>query len=210
MELDEASARHARVLRLGEGSEVELFDGCGHLARARLEQRARRTFALVENVRLAPSPPPVVLLQALAKGDKLDLVVRMATEIGVRAIELVVTEHALARPERHRLERWTRIAREACRQSEQAWTPAIGGPTPLLEAAGRAPTDARKLVLSPRGTARPPPAGGETWLVVGPEGGLAPTEEAALEALGYRRWTLPTGVLRTETAAAVALGALLA
>jgi 16S rRNA (uracil1498-N3)-methyltransferase len=208
--LDETSARHARVLRLPERAEVELFDGRGQLARARLGWRGRSLLAEVESAWEAPPPPPVVLLQAIAKGDKLDAVVRMATEIGVRRIALVQTERAVADPDRRRRERWDRIAREAARQSEQAWTPEILGPNPLLAAAAAAPEGARRLVLAARGEPRPPPQDGtETWLVIGPEGGLTEQEEQALVRLGYRPWTLPTGILRTETAAAVALGALL-
>ena len=206
--LDEPTARHVKVLRLPAGAVVELFDGHGRLAQARLAFEAGRPVAEIESVWHAPPPRPLVLLQALAKGDKLDLVVRMATEIGVRAIEVVETAHAVPRPEPKRRERWQRIAREASRQSEQAWTPELSGPTPLLEAARRAPKAAKKLVLAARGAPRPADATGETWLVIGPEGGLDPAEEEALAALGYERWTLPTGILRTETAAAVALGAL--
>jgi len=208
--LDEASVRHARVLRLPERAEVELFDGRGQLARARVHWRGRSLFAEVESVWVAPPPPPVVLLQAVAKGDKLDTVVRMATEIGVRRIVLVQTERAVPDPDRRRRERWDRIAREAARQSEQAWSPEICGPDPLLVAAAAAPEGSRKLVLASRGAPRPPPRdGAETWLAIGPEGGLSDEEERALVELGYRPWTLPTGILRTETAAAVALGALL-
>ncbi len=208
--LDGNSEHHARVLRLADGAEVELFDGRGQLARARIRWRGRSLRAEVERAWLAPPPPPVVLLQALAKGDKLDAVVRMATEIGVRRIALVQSERAVPDPDRRRRERWDRIAREAARQSEQAWSPEIRGPDPLLEVAAAAPEGALKLVLAARGEPRPPPRhGAETWLVIGPEGGLSEDEERDLEGLGYRRWTLPTGILRTETAAAVALGALL-
>lgn len=201
---DDGTAKHLRVLRLGPGAEVELFDGEGGLARARLEPSGARVTALLPS----PKRPDVTLVQALAKGDKLDVVVRMATEIGVRAIEVVETEHVV--PGSGRVDRWRRIAREAARQSEQAWAPVVGGPSPLLAVAARAPASARRLVLAARGASGPPPRGaGETWLVIGPEGGLTTAEEDALVALGFVRWTLPTGVLRTETAAAVALGALL-
>jgi 16S rRNA (uracil1498-N3)-methyltransferase len=122
----------------------------------------------------------------------------------------VQTERAVPDPDRRRRERWDRIAREAARQSEQAWSPEICGPDPLLVAAAAAPEGSRKLVLAARGAPRPPPRdGAETWLAIGPEGGLSDEEERALVELGYRPWTLPTGILRTETAAAVALGALL-
>ena len=207
--LEEGAARHVRVLRLSPGDRLELFDGEGSLATGHLVAPGPRV--TIASVVQAPAPRPVVLIQALAKGDKLDTVIRMATEIGVSAIQLVETEHSVPHPDGRRAERWRRIAQEAARQSEQAWTPRIEGPSPLLEVASAAPPGARRLVLSARGAAPVASSSShETWLVIGPEGGLSPAEEEALVGLGYAPWTLQTGILRTETAAAVALGALLA
>jgi 16S rRNA (uracil1498-N3)-methyltransferase len=211
VELDVDAARHAKVLRLRDDDRLELFDGNGTLARGSLVLSGRTPSVDIEHVEKAAPPPDVVLIQALAKGDKLDLVIRMATEIGVRAIYLAITEHAVPRPEPRRTDRWRRIASEAARQSEQLWTPEIEGPLPLLELAKRAPSDADRRMLAARGTAAFPSAESNArWLVIGPEGGLSAEEERALAELGFRPWTLPTGILRTETAAPVALGALLA
>lgn len=210
VELDAEAARHAKVLRLRDGDRVELFDGDGALATGVLRIARDATTVEIERVERAAPPPDVTLIQALAKGDKLDGVIRMATEIGVRAIYLVDTEHAVPRPDPRRRERWLRIAREAARQSEQLWTPSIEGPMPLIDAAARAPSHADRRVLSARGEARLDAAASRSsWLVIGPEGGLSAAEEQSLLALGFRAWTLPTGILRTETAAPVALGALL-
>ncbi len=211
VELDAEAARHAKVLRLRDGEALELFDGSGTLARGVLVVGGRTCSVDVERVERAPSPPDVVLIQALAKGDKIDLVIRMATEIGVRAIHLVETEHTVPHPDARRFERWRRIAQQAARQSEQLWTPSIEGPSALLDVAARAPSTADRRMLAARGDGRSPITRSTSqWLVIGPEGGLSADEESALGSLGFRAWTLPTGILRTETAAAVALGALLA
>jgi len=213
VELDLDAARHAKVLRMRDGDRVELFDGEGALASGVLVIAAGVPSVEVERVERAAPPPDVVLVQALAKGDKLDGVIRMATEIGVRAIYLVETEHTALRPEPRRIERWHRVAREAARQSEQLWTPTIEGPLALMEVARRAPAEADRRVLAARGSTSLEmytDKGRPTWLVIGPEGGLSAAEEQSLIDVGFRPWTLPTGILRTETAAPVALGALLA
>jgi 16S rRNA (uracil1498-N3)-methyltransferase len=213
--LDAEAAHHARVLRLASGAAVVLFDGRGRECDARL-------VALDDGAGRCDAGPSrastgvgrrVVLVQCLPKGDKLELIVRMATEIGVASLVLAHGARSVARPDRKRaaaqLERLSRIAQEAARQSERALVPTIEAPVTLADAASRAPESALRIALVPGaprtlaelvGAAR---STAEVWLVVGPEGGLEPGELAALEARGYVAASLGTTTLRVETAAPI-------
>jgi 16S rRNA (uracil1498-N3)-methyltransferase len=131
--LPSESLHHARVLRLAQGDEVELFDARGRSAKARLLGAAAKARELVcehEPARYVPAPEPAVhVVLGLPKPDKLDEIVRMLTELGVSSIELVVCERTLhPRPRVPRLER---ITREACAQSGQPYAPTLVASEPL-------------------------------------------------------------------------------
>ena len=218
LSLDAEAARHARVLRLGQGDPVRVFDGRG--AEADAEVVALEAAALVVRVvalrAASAASARVTLVQCLPKGAKLEDIVRAATEAGAHTIALAISTHAVSRPDEARGERratrLARIAEEAARQSERAHVPEVTPPAPLLEVARRAPPGALRLSLSPRATRRwdaaLPEHATEAWLVVGPEGGLSSEEERALEALGYTSVRIDVGVLRVETAAPVAVAML--
>ncbi len=215
--LDAEAAHHARVLRLAVGDALVLFDGRGR------ECDARLVAVDAEGLRCEAGIPRetndltrrVILIQCLPKGDKIEAIVRMATELGVAEIALAHGARSVARPDAKRAEaqreRLERIAREAARQSEQAVVPAIAAPIGLREAAARAPRTALRFVLVPgAGSAlaarlASTPADAEIWLVVGPEGGLDPAEIDAIAALGFEVAGLGASTLRVETAAPVAI-----
>jgi 16S rRNA (uracil1498-N3)-methyltransferase len=209
--LDAEAVQHARVLRLSAGDEVELFDGRGATLRARLVQLDKRAgvcVALTEPERV-PAGPRVVLVQCQPKGTKLDDIIRMTTELGVSAIHVALSERCVARSEGFRadpkLERWGRIAREAARQSEQAYVPEIVAPAPLSEVLGRAPREAYRAAFVER-TAAPLPGAmnvPELWLAVGPEGGFSAADRALLTQAGFVPAALGRAILRSETAAVV-------
>ena len=213
-----------RVLRLGPGDAVAIFDGRGHefLGRVERADRDAATVALVQPIAAAPEPAVrVTLVQAVLKGDKMDDVVRDATMAGVAHIAPIVTARteikvsALKRA--HAGERWQRVAVASAKQCRRAWIP----PTELavpLEAWLAAPFDGPRLllvepsageegVLSMRqlqARARPESAA----CLVGPEGGWTPQErEAALEA-GCLLATLGPLTLRADAVALAALAAL--
>jgi 16S rRNA (uracil1498-N3)-methyltransferase len=215
--LDAEAAHHARVLRLTVGDAVVLFDGRGR------ECDAHLTAIEADGLRCEAEIPRetrnltrrVILIQCLPKGDKLEAIARMATELGITEIALAHGARSVARPDAKRAEaqreRLERIAREAARQSEQASVPAITAPVGLREAAARAPRTALRLALVP-GAGMPlatrlagTPADAEIWLVVGPEGGLDRAELDALAALGFEAAELGASTLRVETAAPVAV-----
>jgi len=203
--------RHARVLRLGPGDAVRLFDGEGHEADGQIavDDDGELACDVGPVRRVDDEGPRVVLVQVLPKGAKLEPIVRMTTEVGVSAIHLASSERAVARPApdraARRVARLGRVAREAARQCGRAVVPEVHAPAPLAEVASRAPSGATRLLLHPGGGPLGAPSGGEVWLVVGPEGGLSDPELEALERLGYRVVGVRSHVLRVETAAPVAV-----
>lgn len=221
-----------RVLRLVPGASFVAFD-----PEARTEAVA--TLTTLETGEIALSVAQVqaasvvatrelVLLQGLAKGDKIDAIVRDATELGATRIVLVETARSVVKIEPkkkdERRARLSKIAEEAARQCGRSDPPAIVGPLTLLEAAKLAPEGAR-FALAPgasrslgrellRGrTANEAKAANATaesvalTFAVGPEGGLAEDELVLLESLGFTRVFIGRFVLRTETVAACVLGA---
>jgi 16S rRNA (uracil1498-N3)-methyltransferase len=194
-----------RVLRLPEGTEVVLFDGRGHEAVAILREIGPDRLRL-EVGALRPPPPrgaQVVLVVALLKGEKMDLVVQKATELGVDAIHAVATERAVVRLDdaraAGRVSRWERIAAEAARQSGRADVPRIAPPGPLAATLRELRTPTR-AILSPGGEPLARPRG-DIAVAVGPEGGFTPDEIGLALASGWTACTLGDPILRAETAA---------
>ena len=212
-----ADARHlVKVLRLAEGDAVVAFDGAGREWSARISAATptRVTLAL-ESERAAASESPCAILlgQGVGKGDKLETVVRAATELGVAEVAPVLTARAVAEAKSApKLERLRRIAAEACKQCGRARVPAVHPPEPLAAFLARAKDFALKLVpwegggasLKSATTSRVP----SVALLVGPEGGLAESEVDAAKRAGFVPVTLGPRILRTETAGVVAVAAL--
>ena len=220
--LDGAVLRYVtRVHRLGPGDPLACFDPAGAVeADAVLVAGGGDSlFCDVGELRQsAYRSLPITLIQGLAKGMKPDLTLRDATALGVERVVFVATEHAvvqlLADRASGRMERWRRIAAEAARQSGRGNLPSVEGPL-SFEAGLASAGEGRRIVLVP-GT---PPlfeelagldAGAPIVLLVGPEGGLSASEIARCREVGFVPASLGDLVLRTELAAAAALGALVA
>lgn len=208
--LAEMAGRHVKVLRLREGAEVELYDAAGTRASAELIAVGRSgPRCVVRSREDIPCPAGrLTLLLGMTKGEKPDLVVRMATELGVHAIHLVACERSVVvdRGREGRMQRLQQIALEACGQSGNAYAPKLHGPSTLLDTAALAPQGATKLVFWERATAAVPaliPEASEVWAVVGPEGGLSEAEVNGLQEQGFAPCALHTPILRAETAAVV-------
>jgi 16S rRNA (uracil1498-N3)-methyltransferase len=163
----------------------------------------------------------VTLIQALTKGDKLELVVQKATELGVARVLPVTTQRSVPRfgdagamRALGRRARWQKIAREAARQSGRADVPEIEPVTPLSTALAAAAKDALKILLwegereHALGQVLPPPPVARVVIAVGPEGGFSVEEVEAARAAGFVSVGLGPRVLRTETAALVVLAIL--
>lgn len=212
---DHAESHHMwAVLRLVPGDLVVAGDGRGQDYTVRLEALGDTAIGTI--VRVAPStgesPLAITLVQGIPKGDKMETIVRAATELGVHRVLPAITERTVIRLEpgrwRDRARRWQRIAKEATKQCGRAVTPEIELPRPLeacLDSTivsgdlrlclweGQAPSLARvcdELIGTP----------GTVAALVGPEGGLARDEVELARTRGWTIASLGPRILRTETA----------
>ncbi|EME52142.1 16S rRNA (uracil(1498)-N(3))-methyltransferase [Amycolatopsis decaplanina] len=221
--LDGEEARHAAtVRRLRVGERLVLSDGEGGMARCVVEavqagRDAALTLAIEEHWTEEPPALRVIVAQALAKGDRGELAVELATEAGADAIVPWRAARSVARWEEgtrgdKALTRWRTTARAAAKQARRAHIPEVAEPATTRELAELAQTVSRALVLESGITTRLTeielPAQGDILLVVGPEGGITDDELTTLTDAGATAIRLGPTVLRTSTAAAVALGAL--
>lgn len=221
--LSEEEPRHATsVLRLRPGDEVAVFDGRGGEWLARITTTSKSAVHLVlgEAIRSAAEPRvALTLLQAVLKGDHMDVVVRDATMLGVARIIPILTTHTAANPgaaagARVR-GRWVRVAIASAKQCRRAVVPEIASAVPLesaLAAAATTRSDVRIVLAEP--TARSgewgTPSGSprSATLAVGPEGGWARDELERFRAAGFVPLTLGSLTLRADAASMVAIGAL--
>ncbi|MBE8521842.1 16S rRNA (uracil(1498)-N(3))-methyltransferase [Amycolatopsis sp. H6(2020)] len=221
--LDGEEARHAAtVRRLRVGERLVLSDGAGAMARCVVEgvQAGRDALVTLAVESFWTEEPPalrVLVAQALAKGDRGELAVELATEAGADAIVPWRAARSVAKWEDggrgdKALARWRATARAAAKQARRAHVPEVTEPVTTGELAGLVATMSRAIVLesdvAERLTDLELPDAGDVLLVVGPEGGITDEELRVLRDAGARAVRLGTTVLRTSTAAAVALGAL--
>jgi 16S rRNA (uracil1498-N3)-methyltransferase len=170
---------------------------------------------VVESVQESPVPSPrLVLVQALAKGDRDELAVQAATELGVDEVVPWQAARSISRwsgpKEEKGRERWRAIVREASKQSLRPRVPEVAPLEQVRGLVARAAT-ARVLVLEPSAQARLSqvvPDGRDLVLVVGPEGGIAPEELRLLAEAGAEAVALGDSVLRTSTAGPAAIAVL--
>lgn len=207
-----------RVLRLGVDAPLTVFDGAGGEYRARITALGRDRVTLAVDEHLAverESPLSVRLLQGVSRGERMDLVIQKATELGVAEIVPVITKFSVVKLDGERAERrqrhWQAVAVAACEQCRRNRVPVVAPVCTFAEAlAAEAPARLR-LLLAAEGESRlatlARPSGGVT-LLIGPEGGLAPGEREAATAQGFRAVRLGPRILRTETAAIAALALL--
>jgi 16S rRNA (uracil1498-N3)-methyltransferase len=206
----EAAAHHAaRVLRLRAGDRVALFTGEGGEFDAQIARVDRREVIASVNAFRAiecESPLHVTLVQAIAAADAMDYAIRKSVELGVAAIQPVVTARSAPLPDgeraRGRAARWQQIAVAACEQCGRNRVPTVHAPVSLPAWLIARDTAATALMLAP-GASRTlgelaAPAGLE--VLVGPEGGFDDAESAACRDAGLTAVRLGPRVLRTETA----------
>ena len=215
VELGGPEGRHAAtVRRVKVGEAVDLADGRGTRAHCTVVGLATDVVRLRVDERVVDPElsPRVVLAQALAKGDRGELAVELATEVGVDEVVPWAAERCVVKwdgPRGERaLARWRSTAREAGKQSRRARHPVVTAQvttSALLERVARTPT----LVLHEDATqplaSVELPTAGELLLVVGPEGGVTDQELRALTAAGATPVRLGSSVLRTSTAGAAAI-----
>jgi len=212
----EASHHLCRVLRMGTGDAVQVFDGEGARHDAVIDAPDPRACTLrIGDARpsATESPLRVTLAQCISGGDRMDWTIEKAVELGVSRIVPLTSQRSVVRLDAERAQRrdahWRRLVIAACMQCGRDRLPALDAPLPL--ARWLASRQGPGFVLDPAagtrlGTIAAP---GETLdVLVGPESGLAPDEIAAAEAAGLMRLSLGPRVLRTETAGLAVLAAL--
>ena len=212
-----AEAKHAAVVRrLRVGEQVTIGDGRGVWLQGVAEEVApARVDVRIADRSVHPSPTPrIVLAQALAKGDRDELAVQAACELGVDEIVPWQASRSVSRWEGPKAvkgrERWASIVREAAKQAHRPWVPEVAAPASTGELAARASAE-RVLVLDPSATTRLSEITADDRdivLVVGPEGGVSDDEIARLTAAGAERVLLGDTVLRTSTAGPAAIAVL--
>lgn len=220
IDLPDEEAQHAtRVLRLGAGASVHVFDGRGHEHSATIVDVGKRGVRVEIGNATEPAVEAtlaVTLVQAVLKGDKMDDVVRDAVMMGVAAIQPIVsvrTEVPLSALARGRRERWERVAISSAKQCGRAIVPSIAPPT-RLETLSTRPDEPVLMCVEPSLgydarpiSALPQPAPQAVRLLVGPEGGWTSAEVARL-APSASLVTLGGRTLRADAVALVALSAI--
>lgn len=213
-----AEAHHAAaVRRVRPGEPVTVGDGRGVWLTGTVAHASPREVVVRVDTRCeVPAPTPrVVLVQALAKGDRDELAIQAATELGADEIVPWQAARSVSRWDVQKapkgVARWSAIVREAAKQAHRSWIPEVTGPVTTAQLAARAAGD-RVLVLEPTAstplTAIAATDARDIVLVVGPEGGIAPAELDELNAAGAEPVRLGDTVLRTSTAGPAALAVL--
>ncbi|WP_085371229.1 16S rRNA (uracil(1498)-N(3))-methyltransferase [Leifsonia sp. NCR5] len=212
-----AEAKHAATVnRTRPGQTVMIGNGRGLVATGEVVEATNAALTIdVATVQQVERPAPAItLVQALAKGDRDELAIQAATELGVDAVIPWAASRSVSRWEGQKVakgrERWATIVREAAKQSIRAWVPEVGELASTKQVAAHC-ADARVLVLEPDAdvplTSLQPDAR-PLVLVVGPEGGIAPSELDAFRGAGAELVRLGSTVLRTSTAGPAALAVL--
>lgn len=222
IDLSENAARHAcRVLRLRVGDDLTLFDGAGGEYTARIAEVARERVSVeVLQWRDAECEAPIrlSLVQALQAGEKMDMTMQKAVELGVARIVPVASKRSVVRLDGERAQRrlvhWRGVVASACEQCGRNRVPEVSPLAGLDRWLGQpAASGVLRLMLVP-GAAQTlndlaiPAPGAEIELLIGAEGGLAPEEVALAAAAGYLGVRLGPRILRTETAGLAALAAI--
>ncbi|MFC9984855.1 16S rRNA (uracil(1498)-N(3))-methyltransferase [Microbacterium keratanolyticum] len=212
-----AEAKHAAVVRrVRVGEQITLGDGSGVWlsGAASLVEATRVDVQITSRTEVERPSPQLVLVQALAKGDRDELAVQASCELGVDEIVPWQAARSVSRWEGAKAakgrERWATIVREAAKQAHRAWIPTVSEVQSTAQLAQRASTQ-RMLLLEPSATIRLTELeldGRDIVLVVGPEGGISGDELERLEAAGAERVVLGDAVLRTSTAGPAAIAVL--
>jgi len=220
LRLPESAATHlVRVLRAGIGDRCVLFNGDGRDYQAHLVAVGKREVLVaidavttVEN----ESSLRIVLVQALARGEKMDLILQKATELGVAAFIPVASERSEVRLDADRVDKriahWRSVVASACEQCGRAVLPSVAAPVSLPAAMPDLPPDRTRLLLDPEATQATGRldlgSGHDVILAIGPEGGWSPRDRDVLRAAGFNGIRLGPRILRTETAGLAAIAAL--
>jgi len=214
-----AEAKHAvtvRRMRVGEG--IQVSDGLGHRVIGVVTEIAgsELSFTVSETSNEPAAEPRLTLVQALAKGDRDELAIQAATELGIETVIPWQADRSVSRWDGPKIakgvDRWQAIVTEAAKQALRARTPIVNQPLTTKQLVASLPTLGPALVLDPTASQSISsvslPTDGDLLVVVGPEGGISESEHAAMEAAGAIRVRLGADILRTSTAGMAAISVL--
>ena len=218
VELDTEQSRHAiKSRRLKPGESVELLNGVGQIAVAKLMPQSSRSAAVLTVQEVSTektSAFDLTIAVAVPKGDRQKTLLDMLTQLGVNRIVPINCEYSATRANDKLVSKWQRLVIESCKQSGRAWFPEIGSAAEALVFGKQAGDHVTYFLLAD--------PEGESWqdycksterahtvvCLVGPEGGFSESEIHAMVKFGARRVTIASHILRIETAA-VAMASLL-
>ncbi len=217
LELQGDRARYlGKVLRARVGDEVTVFNGEGPEWHATIAEFSKNRVTLVvgeSHDAQVESPLRIHLVQGISRGDRMDMVVQKATELGVKRISPVLTEYGVVKLDEARAakrqDHWQNIAISACEQSGRTRPPKVDPPVTLKQWFGGKPDSVdAELILAPGAaqalTSIEAPAT-KVCVLIGPEGGFSDSEYDDAAAAGFTAVSLGPRVLRTESAAIAAL-----
>lgn len=217
LELPAGAARHVQVLRLQPGDPLTLFNGAGGEWEATVLRMGRSTVEVSVGTHHAverEAPRVVHLALAVPANDRMDWLVEKAAELGVASIQPLMAARSVLRLAGERAAKkqahWQAIAVAACEQCGRNRVPVVQSVRPLADWQPQEASVRLLLSLSPAAAAlaQAAPGDGEVLVLSGPEGGLAPDEEAWAQARGFIAASLGPRTLRAETAPLAALAAL--
>lgn len=218
IELDEDGAAHiGKVLRMGNGEHISLFNGDGHDYLAEIVDAGKKSVSvkvISYEVNLSESPLNLHLGQVISRGDRMEFTIQKSVELGVNTITPLFSDRCGVKLSGERLEKkiqqWQKIVISACEQSGRSQVPVVR-PAMELQAWCAEQTSALKLNLHPRashGINGLNSSHTRIRLLIGPEGGLSEQEIAMTETYEFTDVLLGPRVLRTETASLTAITAL--
>ncbi len=215
VELHPADAAHARrVLRLAVGQVVELFDGRGTVATAKiLELDKRCVTEPIRRRRVERLTPRIDVAAAVPKGTRADVLVEKLSELGADRLIPLLTERSVAAPRPNKLDRFGRLAIESAKQCGRTWLMDIDEPASLDDVLAAADHEAKLIAdVQELQTGRPAASmlegAAKVLVLIGPEGGWTDAERRAARTGGCAPWRLGPHVLRVETAAIAAVACL--
>lgn len=219
LDLPDNAAHHAhRVLRLKTGDEAILFNGDGHDYRCELLRVGKdgvTAKVLAQNAVARESTLNVTLAQCISSSDRMDFTLQKCVELGIHCIQPLAAERSVVKLNGERAEKrvqhWQNVVISACEQSGRAVVPEVLPPLPLAHWLAQSLDFSLKLMLEPTSERRlhdlVPPRG-PVCLLIGCEGGFAPTEITMAQQSGFTGIRLGPRILRTETAGLAALSSL--
>ncbi|MEO0060950.1 MAG: hypothetical protein RL343_568 [Actinomycetota bacterium] len=221
VDLTGPEAKHAvSVRRMRVGEAIQLTDKAGLRVRGLVDSIVGNNLHVrVSSVEQDPTPQiQITLIQALAKGDRDELAVQAATELGVVGVIPWEADRSVSRwiglKEAKGVDRWQSIVTEAAKQSLSSWHPVVAAPIKSVQVADLVEAFDLILVLDPTAATgmgvQSMPKSGRIALVVGPEGGISEPELEALQKAGAVRVNLGAPILRTSTAGIAAISGILA